>query len=500
MKEKFIQEDTNGGIKRGKIFEVLNKKRKPDNTLPENYKNQKRIKFVVNRIISGPNRNILPVNKNNENIINYKYNLFSNNQTNNIFNKTLNNIIKPNIIHNNINKLSNNNNNSLIKYSPPGEQQTTIETNSNKTEIQEYGDYICNNENPIGSGSFGQVLYGKHKNTSLEVAVKVISSDTSTDTIRKEINFSKQLQKMIGFPTIYYTCVYDKKNIIVESLLGPSLDKLFKYCGRKFPLKTVCLIGKEIVTRLQNMHERGILHRDLKPNNLTWGNFNSSYNNITNYNYNSINNIYNKLDIKTIFLIDFGLSCSFYEGGLSYKHYKIKTNLSFVGTLRYASLNSHKGIRQSRRDDLESMIYILIYFLKGKLPWQDVKAKQKEERHKLITDIKSSVTIESLCENLPSEFAELLTYVKGLEFDEKPYYGKFYAFFHNLIEKLNRDMIEEKDYSYIWETMLVNNMMKYNEFNDESLKDEAEKLIFKGYPINLRNFTNYIIYNNRYKK
>ena len=284
----------------------------------------------------------------------------------------------------------------------------------------------------------------------------------------------------------------------MESLLGPSLDKLFKYCGRKFPLKTVCLIGKEIVKRLENMHEKGILHRDLKPNNLTWGNFNSSYNNISNY--NSINNISNNLDIKTIFLIDFGLSCSFLEGGLSYKHYKIKTNLSFVGTLRYASLNSHKGIRQSRRDDLESMIYILIYFLKGKLPWQDVKAKQKEERHKLISEIKSKVTIESLCENLPSEFAELLTYVKNLEFDEKPIYSKFYAFFHNLIEKLNKEMIEEKDYSYIWETLLVDNMMRYNEYNDENLKEEAEKLIFKGYPINLKNFTNYIIYNNRYKK
>lgn len=502
MKEKLIQEDTNGGIKRDKIFEVLNKKRKPDNPMPQNYKAQKKIKFIINRINPIPNRNNLPVNKNNENIINYNYNLYTNNQTHNFNNKTFNNIIKPNIINNNINNINqlNNNNNALAKYTTLAEQQTTVETNSNKTEsqIQEYGDYICNNENPIGSGSFGQVLYGKHKNTSLEVAVKVISSDTSTDTIRKEINFSKQLQKITGFPTIYYTCVYDKKNIIVESLLGPSLDKLFKYCGRKFPLKTVCLIGKEIVKRLENMHEKGILHRDLKPNNLTWGNFNSSYNNISNF--NSINNISNNLDIKTIFLIDFGLSCSFLEGGLSYKHYKIKTNLSFVGTLRYASLNSHKGIRQSRRDDLESMIYILIYFLKGKLPWQDVKAKQKEERHKLISEIKSKVTIESLCENLPSEFAELLTYVKNLEFDEKPIYSKFYAFFHNLIEKLNKEMIEEKDYSYIWETLLVDNMMRYNEYNDENLKEEAEKLIFKGYPINLKNFTNYIIYNNRYKK
>ena len=502
MKEKLIQEDTNGGIKRDKIFEVLNKKRKPDNPMPQNYKAQKKIKFIINRINPIPNRNNLPVNKNNENIINYNYNLYTNNQTHNFNNKTFNNIIKQNIINNNINNINqlNNNNNALAKYTTLAEQQTTVETNSNKTEsqIQEYGDYICNNENPIGSGSFGQVLYGKHKNTSLEVAVKVISSDTSTDTIRKEINFSKQLQKITGFPTIYYTCVYDKKNIIVESLLGPSLDKLFKYCGRKFPLKTVCLIGKEIVKRLENMHEKGILHRDLKPNNLTWGNFNSSYNNISNC--NSINNISNNLDIKTIFLIDFGLSCSFLEGGLSYKHYKIKTNLSFVGTLRYASLNSHKGIRQSRRDDLESMIYILIYFLKGKLPWQDVKAKQKEERHKLISEIKSKVTIESLCENLPSEFAELLTYVKNLEFDEKPIYSKFYAFFHNLIEKLNKEMIEEKDYSYIWETLLVDNMMRYNEYNDENLKEEAEKLIFKGYPINLKNFTNYIIYNNRYKK
>ena len=500
MKEKQRQEENNGGIKRDKIFEVLNKKRKPDNTPYEIYKNQKKIMFIIKRETPKINLKNLAMKKNNENIINYNYNLYTINQPKIFNNKhSNNNIIKPNLINNNINKI----NNSIIKYNPLAEQQTALETNSNKTEntIQEYGDYICNNENPIGSGSFGQVLYGKHKNSTLEVAVKVISSDTSSDTIKKEINYTKQLEKINGFPTIYYHCVYDKKNIIVESLLGPSLDKLFKYCGRKFPLKTVCLIGKEMVKRLENMHEKGILHRDLKPNNLTWGNYNSSYNNISNSNlYNSLNNNSNILDINTIFLIDFGLSCSFLEGGISYKHYKIRNNLSFVGTLRYASLNSHKGIRQSRRDDLESMIYILIYFLKGKLPWQDIKAKQKEERHKLITEIKSKVTIESLCEDIPNEFAELLTYVKNLEFDEKPYYGKFYAFFHNLIEKLNKDMIQEKNYSYIWETMLVDNMNRYNQYNDESIKEEAEKLIFKGYPINLRNFTNYIINNNRYKK
>ena len=499
MKEKLKQEDNNGGIKRGKIFEVLNKKRKPDNTYLEDGRNHKKIKFIITKKIPNQIQNNLAVNnKTNENIINYNYNLYNTiNQPKNFINKSSNNIIKPNIINNNINNLNNN----IIKYNPLTEQQTAYETNSNKTEItiQEYGDYICNNENPIGSGSFGQVLYGKHKNTDLEVAVKVISSDTSAETIKKEINFSKQLQKINGFPTIYYTCVYDKKNIIVESLLGPSLDKLFKYCGRQFPLKTVCLIGKEMVKRLENMHEKGILHRDLKPNNLTWGNYNSSYNNISNNN-SIINNKYNKLDINTIFLIDFGLSCYYLESGIGSKHYKIKNNLSFVGTLRYASLNSHKGIRQSRRDDLESMIYMLIYFLKGKLPWQDVKAKQKEERHKLITEIKSKVTIESLCENTPKEFAELLTYVKNLEFEETPLYTKFYAFFHNLIEKIDKDTIQEKNFSYIWETMLVDNMMKYNENNDESLREEAEKHLFKGYPINLKNFTNYIINNNRYKK
>ena len=118
----------------------------------------------------------------------------------------------------------------------------------------------------------------------------------------------------------------------------------------------------------------------------------------------------------------------------------------------------------------------------------------------MISEIKSKVTVESLCENLPQEFADLLNYVKKLEFEEKPLYYRFYQFFNNLIDRLNKDMIEEKSFSYIWETKLVDNMNRYNTYNQENIKEEAEKLVFKGYPINLKNFTNYIINNNSHKK
>jgi serine/threonine protein kinase len=374
-----------------------------------------------------------------------------------------------------------------------------IKNNSNsqqKTSKKQFGDYICSNDDKIGSGSFGEVLYGVHKNSYREVAVKVLSSDTSQDNIKREINFTRQLQGYPGFPTLYFWGQSEKKNIIVESLLGPSLDKLFKFCGRKFPLKTVCLIGLEMIKRLETMHEKGILHRDLKPNNLAWGNYNNSYNYLSLNNNNNINN-FDKLDINTIYLIDFGLSCSYWENHKEQKHYKPGSGLNFVGTLRYASLNSHQGIRQSRRDDLESMIYILIYFLKGNLPWQDVKAKNKEERYKAIFQIKSKVTIDSLCKDIPSEFAELLKYVKSLQFDAKPIYNKFYFTFQNLINKLNSEQTQEKNFSYIWEKILVDFINKSEEQNDKRILDEIQNVIFKGYPINLKNFANYIIYNNK---
>jgi serine/threonine protein kinase len=485
MKERGKEFENKREIKKKIIFQVLNKKRQVEYNSKDFYQPPKKKKklFILEKPIININRINTEI-KNNENNINVDNNANKNISIKNVINFTTTPIIAESNIKNNKN-LNNDLNNNKID---------NVQKNNNNQNI--FGEFICSNEDKIGSGSFGEVLYGMHKNSCLEVAVKILNSDISQDNIKREITFTKLLNGAQGFPTLYYAGVYDKKNIIVESLLGPSLDKLFKFCGRMFPLKTVCLIGIEMVKRLETMHDKGIIHRDLKPNNLTWGNYNSSYKNMLSYNINSINP-YDKLDINTIYLIDFGLSCTFWDNIYTQKHYKYTTGLNFVGTLRYASLNSHNGIKQSRRDDLESMIYILIYFLKGKLPWQDIKAKNKEERYKIIQQKKSKISIDSLCQSLPNEFADLLKYVKELKFDARPIYYKFYNSFQNIINKLNCELIQEKNYNYIWEKILADCMNKYDDQNIKEIIIEAERNIFKGYPINLKSFINYIIYNNK---
>ena len=141
------------------------------------------------------------------------------------------------------------------------------------------GEYFYFERHQIGTGSFGNVFCGKNKTKNFKVAIKVPNEKANADMIELEIKYTKLLQKEIGFPTLFHSYNINRKNIIVESLLGPSLDKLFNFCGKTFPLKTVCLIGVEILRRLQSMHKYGLIHRDLKPNNFTWGNFSINNNN-----------------------------------------------------------------------------------------------------------------------------------------------------------------------------------------------------------------------------
>lgn len=392
-------------------------------------------------------------------------------------------------------------NTKIIVNSEECKKSSKIKENNNKSNKQQIlkkgclemskipftcGEYFYFEKHQIGTGSFANVFCGTHKIKNFKVAIKVPNDKATSDMIDLEVKFTKLLQKEIGFPSLFHSYNINKKNIIVESLLGPSLDKLFNYCGKKFPLKTVCLIGVEILKRLQSMHKYGLIHRDLKPNNFTWGNFSLNNNNNNNL-INSNNNINKEYNLTTIYLIDFGLSCPYIDmsNGLLYGNSK---GNKFVGTLRYSSINSHKGVRLCRKDDLESLIYILIYFYKGKLPWQDVKGKDENEKHDKVKELKMKITTAELCEGMPDEFEKMLCYIKNILFDEYPNYNKLFNYFKAILDRIKTDNNEENDFNYIWEKIISENCNEpeYNSSN-ENKKDNISK-IFQGYPDEIKKY------------
>lgn len=180
--------------------------------------------------------------------------------------------------------------------------------------------------------------------------------------------------------------------------MGESLSDLFYRCGRKFSLKTVLMLGEQLVTRLEAVHNAGIVHRDVKPGNFVMGRGDEA---------------------GTVFVIDFGLS-NYWRSNSG--HIPFNTESPFRGTHRYASVNSHRKFEQSRRDDLEAIGYVLIYFLNGGLPWQSLRVA-RNKRRKAIGVSKASFSPEALCEGLPRQFADFLKYVKVLNFEQKPNYS-----------------------------------------------------------------------------
>jgi len=152
-------------------------------------------------------------------------------------------------------------------------------------------------------------------------------------------------------PRIHYFGTDQGFNILVLDKLGKSLEDLFNYQKKKFSLKTVCILADQMLTRIEFIHNKHFLHRDIKPDNFMVGVGNQE---------------------KNLYIIDFGLSKRYM--GKDGKHIAYKTGKSLTGTARYASINTHLGCEQARRDDVESIGYVLIYFLRGVLPWQNLKA------------------------------------------------------------------------------------------------------------------------------
>lgn len=262
----------------------------------------------------------------------------------------------------------------------------------------------------IGSGSFGEIYLGTNVQTNEEVAIKLENVKTKHPQLLYESKLYKLLQGGTGIPNVKWFGVEGDYNVLVIDLLGPSLEDLFNFCSRKLSLKTVLMLADQMINRVEFVHTKSFLHRDLKPDNFLMG----------------LGRRANQ-----VYIIDFGLAKK-YRDSSTHQHIPYRENKNLTGTARYASMNTHLGIEQSRRDDLESLGFVLMYFLRGSLPWQGLKAGNKKQKYDKISEKKVSTSIEALCRGYPAEFAFYFHYCRSLRFEDSPDYSYLKRIFREL--------------------------------------------------------------------
>ena len=295
----------------------------------------------------------------------------------------------------------------------------------------------------IGTGAFGEIFEGTDIFDNSSVAIKLEHNSVKYPQLLFEAKLLKSIPST-GIPVMHWFGIAGEYNAMVMDLLGQNLEDLYNYCAKNFTLKTIIMIIIQMIERLKHVHDNHYIHRDIKPENFLIGKDNTE---------------------KTIYLIDFGLAKR-YRDEYTQIHIPLKENSNLTGTARYASCNAHNGLEQSRRDDMESIAYVILYFFRKKLPWQGLKCKDKNEKHAKIKELKMSITPEKLFEGIPKEFADYLTMVKKLGFEDEPAYKTYIQMFNKLFKAKEFEM----DYIYDWVTVKNNT----NVLKDASLVQSAE--------------------------
>jgi len=299
----------------------------------------------------------------------------------------------------------------------------------------------------IGSGSFGDIYLGTNVQTGQDVAIKLEPLKSKHPQLAYEYKLYKILAGGVGIPPVRWFGKEGDYNVLVMDLLGPSLEDLFNYCGRKFSMKTVLMLADQLIARVEYIHSKNFIHRDIKPDNFLVG-------------------LGKKANL--VYAIDFGLAKK-YRDPKTHAHIPYSEHKNLTGTARYASINTHLGIEQSRRDDLESLGFVLIYFNKGSLPWQGLRAVTKKDKYDKISEKKMSTPIEVLCKGLSGEFATYLSYCRSMRFDDRPDYP--------YLRRLFRDLFYREGYhpDFVYDWTIKKHIDKQSVPRLLSSKDDEKK-------------------------
>jgi len=274
----------------------------------------------------------------------------------------------------------------------------------------------------LGQGSFGSIYKAEYNGNYY--ALKFEKRENNIGLLENEAIIMNYL-KGPHIPYVNSFGTNSNYNILVMQLLGKSLENIFEE-KKVFSVKTVSMLGYQFISILEYLHNRHIIHRDIKPDNFVMG-----LNDLSQY----------------VYILDFGLAKK-YRSSRTLEQFPFVNRRKITGTARYASINALRGYEQSRRDDLESVGYVLVFFLKGRLPWMGMQAKTKEHKYKKILQKKIDISTKDLCEYLPEEMEIILDYVKNLEYTESPDYEMLRGYFNSMIRKVHSKF----DYVYDWTT------------------------------------------------
>jgi len=277
----------------------------------------------------------------------------------------------------------------------------------------------------LGEGCFGEVWEGKakHNEDHPPVAIKIeIIRNDRTLQLEHEVTVLKTLQGSHGTQGVtkyhHYEAFNQGFSAVVMEMLWTSLEDLKQQC-HKFDKETTALVAQQAIYRLEYLHSKGMIHRDIRPEKFMFG---------------------LKEKMSHLYLIDFGLSMKWFDGN---KHIRYKEKLSLVGTPRYTSINSHKGVQQSRRDDLEAVGYMLAYLLKGDLPWTGLDGATQQQKYENILEKKQNTDVSDLCSGF-KPLEEYLNAVKKLEFKQRPKYSEYQTSFLKVTDPSNSGKLTER--------------------------------------------------------